>query len=827
VLSVVTLPLAVALGCTVPSRAQPSDIRQRYERAERFGSKDMSALVYKTGVQAHWIGDTPRFWYRNDLRDGREFILVDAEKGIRRRAFDHTRLAVSLSQATGEKYTPLSLPFRSIELDDDAQVVTFTISSGVWQCHLGSYLSWRLEDAGKRDAEGADDAEQKEKRESGLSPDGKWVAFVKEHDLYIRPKDGDEETQLSTEGEEGNAFGAIFWSPDSKRLVAYRTRPGARREMHLIESSPKDDVRPRTHQHVYALPGDKLDRHQMWLFDVESRAQTRVDTEPTDWGGPPRPRWRPDGRHFTFERTHRGYQRVHIVEVDSDSGKTRTVIDERSDTFVPPQKKMVRYLDDTDEIIWASERDGWNHLYLYDARTGRVKQQITRGEWVVRGIEHLDEESRQITFRGSGREKGQDPYLIHYYRIGLDGTGLVRLTEGNGHHSVKFSPDRGYLIDTYSRVDMAPVTELRRAADGSRVCKLEEADVRSLLKTGWRWPEPFAAKGRDGKTDIHGVMFRPSRLDRSKQYPVLESIYAGPQSSFVPKTFSARRGQQALAELGFIVVQIDGMGTSNRSKAFHDVAHKNLGDGGFPDRIAWLRAAARKYPYMDLSRVGVYGHSAGGYNAARALIAHGDFYKVAAAMSGNHDHRTDKVWWNELWMGYPVGDHYRKQSNVTQAHRLQGKLLLVHGELDRNVNPHAATMQFVNALIKANKDFDMLIVPGAGHGSGAYVKRRMWDYFVTHLLGIAPPREYEFKGPATGAEINITIRNNTKATVAVYWINFEGKLQRYHDMEPGGELKQHTFVGHEWVAEIDGRRVSTYEGSGDDLVWEIEPSALF
>ncbi len=826
-LCIAALPFALVLTGAWPCHAQRSELWQRYERAERFGSPDMSRLVFKTRVDAHWIGTTSRFWYRNDVRGEREFILVDAAKGVRGAAFNHQRLAAALSAATGAEYAAQTLPFRSVEFDEEGKFVRFRIGSGYWQCDLESYDCQQVDEpeAGQTGEPGETAAAEND-RERGESPDGKWIAFVRDHNVYVRARGDQKETQLSTNGEPGNSFGAVFWSPDSKRLVAYRTQPGDNHEMYLVESSPQDQVRPKLHEHVYALPGDKADVHEMWLLSADRRGQTRVDTEPIDWDGPPAPRWRPDGRHFTFERTDRGYQRVRIIEVDAENGQTRTVIDERSATFVAPQKKAVHYLDDTDEIIWASERDGRNHLYLYDAQTGRVKNQITRGEWVVRGIEHIDEGSRRITFRASGREKAQDPYLIHHYRIGFDGGGLVRLTDGKGQHSISFSPDRRYLIDAYSRVDVAPVTELRRAADGSLVCRLEAADVADLLQTGWQWPEPFRAKGRDGKTDIYGVIFRPSDLGRSQQYPVIENIYAGPQGSSVPKTFSARHGSQALAELGFVLVQIDGMGTSNRSKAFHDVAYKNLGDGGFPDRIAWLRAAARKYRYMDLSRVGIYGHSAGGYNAARALIAHGDFYKVAAAMSGNHDHRTDKVWWNELWMGYPVGEHYREQSNVTQANRLQGKLLLVHGELDRNVNPHASTMQFVNALIKANKDFDLLIVPGDGHGySGTYVTRRMWDYFVMHLRGEAPPEGYEIKQGETSTECYVTIRNGLDVPVAVYWLNFEGELTKYHDLEPGEEVRQHTYVGHEWQAEADGRIVSRYSASTDRPEWVIAPES--
>jgi dipeptidyl aminopeptidase/acylaminoacyl peptidase len=360
---------------------------------------------------------------------------------------------------------------------------------------------------------------------------------------------------------------------------------------------------------------------------------------------------------------------------------------------------------------------------------------------VVRGVERVDEPRRELVLRVSGLDADQDPYHVHYARVGFDGRGFTRLTSGNGTHRVRFSPDGRYLIDSYSRVDQPPITELRDARSGKRIAELERGDWSALLASGWRPPEPFSAPGRDGKTRIHGVLWRPRDFDRERKYPVLEHIYAGPQGQFVPKSFRESYSEQRLAELGFVVVQIDGMGTNWRSKAFHDVCWKNLGDAGFPDRIAWLRAAAaREHPYLDLARVGIYGGSAGGQNALRALLAHGDFYRAAAADCGCHDNRMDKVWWNEAWMGWPVGPHYEAQSNAANAHRLRGKLLLSFGELDRNVDP-ASTMQVVDALIRANKDFELLVVPGAGHGAGElpYAVRRRADFFVRHLQGVEPP----------------------------------------------------------------------------------------
>ncbi|MGH9160553.1 MAG: prolyl oligopeptidase family serine peptidase, partial [Vicinamibacteraceae bacterium] len=394
-----------------------------------------------------------------------------------------------------------------------------------------------------------------------------------------------------------------------------------------------------------------------------------------------------------------------------------------------------------------SERDGWNHLYLYDSAAGAVKNQITKGPWVVRDVSKVDDEKRQIWFSASGMYEGQDPYFLHYYRINFDGSGLLELTEAEANHEVSLSPDGTLYVDTYSRVDLAPVMELRRASDGSLVKEIERGDLTALKQAGWRPPEVFKALGRDGKTDIWGIIYRPTTFNPRANYPVIENIYAGPQDSFVPKSFRAYNPMQAQAELGFIVVQIDGMGTSNRSKAFHDVAWKNLKDAGFPDRILWHKALAAKDPSYDISRVGIYGNSAGGQSALGALLFHSDFYKTAVSSAGSHDNRMDKIWWNEQWMGWPIGPHYAESSNAVNAHKLRGQLLLVLGELDTNVDP-SSTLQVVDALIEAGKTFDLLYIPGAGHGPGGdYGERKRFDFFVRHLLGVTPPAWNEIDEP--------------------------------------------------------------------------------
>jgi dipeptidyl aminopeptidase/acylaminoacyl peptidase len=518
-------------------------------------------------------------------------------------------------------------------------------------------------------------------------------------------------------------------------------RPGYERLIHYVETSPADQVQPKYTTRPYPKPGDPVDMSLPAVFDVATRGQFIVDT--ALFSNPyamSRLVWREDSRAVTFEYNQRGHQVFRVVEIDAATGRPRAVVSEETPTYFCYYDKKYRYdVNDGREVVWMSERDGWNHLYLYDGATGRVKNQITRGEWVVRDVDRVDEAKRQIWFRASGMSPGKDPYLQHQYRINFDGTGLTPLTTADADHTVSFSPDMAYYVDTYSRVDLPTVSELRRAGDGSLVMELERADVADLRKIGWRAPEVFSAVGRDGKTDIWGIIIRPTNFDPARRYPVIENIYAGPHSAFVPKTFSTQAGMNALAELGFIVVQIDGMGTSNRSKAFHDVSWKNIKDAGFPDRILWHKAVAAKYPYYDISRVGIYGTSAGGQNSTGALLFHPEFYKVAVSAVGCHDNRMDKISWNEQFMGWPVGPEYAASSNVEHAHRLQGRLLLVVGELDTNVDP-ASTYQVVNALIKANKDVDLLTLPGAGHGpGGAYGTRKRNDYFVHHLLGLEPP----------------------------------------------------------------------------------------
>lgn len=435
-----------------------------------------------------------------------------------------------------------------------------------------------------------------------------------------------------------------------------------------------------------------------------------------------------------------------MLELSAETGAVRTLIEETSKTYVNYPMRYRYDLSDGRHIIWASERDNYNHLYMYDRTKGKAAWQITKGKWYVRSVIKVDEQNRQIYFSANGVVPGEDPYLIRYYRIGFDGKNMTCLTPVEGMHEVWLSDDARYLVDTYSMVDKAPVAVLRDAATGKEIMPLETADISRLLAEGWKAPEVFTAKGRDGKTDMWGIIIRPTNFDPSKKYPVLEYIYQGPGNQYVPKTFIPYNWyMSSIAELGFIVVMVDGMGTSFRSREFENMCYKNLKDAGLPDHIAWIKAAAQKYPYMDADNVGIFGCSAGGQEAMGAVLFHPEFYKAAYSACGCHDNRMDKIWWNELWMGYPVGEQYKECSNVDNAHLLSRPLMLVVGELDDNVDP-ASTMQVVNALEKAGKDFELVVIPGAHHTMGEdYGEHKRYDFFVRNLLKKTPPAWSEIK----------------------------------------------------------------------------------
>jgi dipeptidyl-peptidase 4 len=568
------------------------------------------------------------------------------------------------------------------------------------------------------------------------SPDGKWRARIVDHNVAIEPVSGGDAIPLSTDGNRGHAYtGPFQWSPDSRKLAARRAKEVEYRKVHIVESSPKDQLQPKLRTLNYPKPGDAFEQPMPVLFDIESRRPIAIND--SLFNNPWNIRdseWAPDSSEFTFVYNQRGHQVMRIVGIRADSGSARTIHEERSSTFIDYSQKYYHHrLPAGREIIWASERDGFNHLYRIDETSGRILNPITRGNWNVLEVVEMDEKTGSLLLKINGMP-GSDPYHEHFARVNVDGSGFTRLTDGDGTHRIEFSPDRKWILATWSRVDQPPVTELRHAADGKLLTELERADDSALQGKGASRPERFVAKGRDGKTDIHGIIIRPTNFDPKKQYPVVEDIYAGPHDYFVPKRYSTWSGANTLAELGFIIVKIDGMGTNWRGKAFHDVAWKNLKDSGFPDRIAWIKAAAATRPWMDVSRVGIYGGSAGGQSTLSGLLHHGDFYKVGVADCGCHDNRMDKIWWNEAWMGWPVDESYEQNSNVFHAGKLSGELMLIVGELDDNVDP-ASTSQVVAALQKANKIFDFVPIMNAGHGAAEtpYGSYRRADFLVRHL----------------------------------------------------------------------------------------------
>jgi dipeptidyl aminopeptidase/acylaminoacyl peptidase len=782
---------SLALCLLVPVAAVAQGTAADYKRAEDLNKK-YQGLAVDVVESTHWLPNSSRLWYRKSVTGGTVFMLADVAAKTKKPAFDHERVAAAISNDSA-KVTAVTLPFTTFDYLDNETAIGFVADHSIWRCTLDAYQCARTGPApvgGGRGGRGgaaspavdddslpnegpspeelsAEDEVRSLLQQPGgrganaqlrdttrISPDASMEAVLKSYNIYVRtlgPAGKGPLTQLSFDGRESSpySFQSVMWSPDSKKIFATRVTPGDNRMVHYVLSSPGDQLQPRDTARTYDKPGDVRPLREPAIFDVTTKTMIQIDHAlfPNAYLIS-QFRWYTDSRGLTFEYNQRGHQVYRVIEVNATTGATRAIIDEQSSTFIYYNTtneglsagKHYRYdVSDGKEIVWMSERDGWNHLYLYDGATGQVKNQITRGEWVVRNVERVDTTARQIYFSGTGKTAGEDPYLLYHYTVNFDGSGLTSLTPGNGNHAITWSSDGKLYTDSYSQVDVAPVTEIRNAADQSVVMTLEKPDLSALTKAGWTAPEVFVSKARDGTTDIWGVIYRPSNFDSKKKYPVIENIYAGPQGSFVPKSWTVNNGMRNLAELGFIVVEVDGMGTSNRSKAFHDVAFKNLGDAGFPDRILWHKAIAARYPSYDISRVGIYGTSAGGQNALGGLLFHPELYKVGFSAAGCHDNRMDKMWWNEQWMGWPIGPQYVASSNTENAGKLQGKLLLVVGEYDTNVDP-SSTMQVVNALIKANKMFDLLYIPNADHGSGGvYGEKKRNDFFVHNLLGVEAP----------------------------------------------------------------------------------------
>jgi dipeptidyl aminopeptidase/acylaminoacyl peptidase len=748
-----------------------------YARAEKWMGYNTNPLVFRAGVRPVWQGDG-RFWYRVTTPEGTEFVMVESASGTKAPAFDHAKLAAALSAAAGTKFDAHRLPFTDFELSADGQTISFSAQRRRWKCDLATDKC-SPDGAAPATAPGA--GGRGGAGNSVMSPDKKRAAFIRDFNLWVRDAATGKETQLTTDGVKDFGYATdnagwthsdravLVWSPDSKKIATFQQDQRGVGEMYLVDTKVGH---PTLLAWKYPLPGDEVvttiqrviievdtprvirlklpaDQHRSTLCDdVQCRGGEWADVE-----------WTPDATQLAFVSTSRDHKRAQLRVADAATGNIRDVLEEKCETQYESGQGRVnwRYLPAKNEVIWYSERDNWGQLYLYDATTGKLKNQITTGEGVVTQLLKVDEKNRLLYFLAVGREKGRDPYFSHLYRIGFDGKNLSLLTPEDGNHEISLSPSGSFFFDSYSKPDVPPVAVLR-AADGKMITTIEKADISKLLAAGWKPPVPISVKARDGVTDLYGLMFKPTNLDEQKKYPIINQIYPGPQGGSVgSRSFSAARSDaQALAELGFIVVQIDGMGNPLRSKKFHDFYYGNMGDNTLPDQITGMKQLAAKFPWIDIDRVGIWGHSGGGYAAADAMFRYPDFFKVGISESGNHDNRVYEDDWGERYHGLLTRDssgktNYDDQANQNIAKNLKGHLLLAHGTMDDNVPPNN-TLLVVEALIKANKDFDLLMLPNARHGYGSasnYMTRRRWDYFTRYLLGVEPPKNYELKPPAT------------------------------------------------------------------------------
>ncbi len=758
-----------------------------YARAERFLPHNVNRVVYRTAVQPQWIEGGNTFWYRVYTPNGKHFSWVDPEEKRRTDAFDHYELAASLSRATGNAYEPGDLPFDEFSYCCAGEAVEFTAAGRVWRCDLENYHCQNL---------------RKHHREEGISPDGRWAAFIRDWDLWVRDVDSGEEFRLTGDGEEDYGYGtrpgsrlsavteklqdekpppAVKWAPDSSRILTQKLDQRRVRDTTLLQSVPPEGNRPLAHSYRYPLPGDEhVPESHMVIIDVadgkvrelEAPPMQSIVNTPTEAG---LAYWDDRGEQVHLIYLERGFRRASFLIADPADGAVRTLVREQSSRghagpfFSMVDDPAVAVLQDGDEAIWFSMRDGWGHLYLFNGDPDRPARQITRGAYSVREIVRVDADNRDLYFTAGGREEDSDPYYLHLYRVNLDAGSPTRLTPEDAHHQIHMSPDARLFVETASRVDLAP-RSIVRDNRGTEIMELEVAELDQLHNAGYRPPERFKVKARDGTTDLYGVIYHPTNFDPDEKYPVIDAIYPGPQVIRTPKGFPADEREvhrfwdpQATAELGFVVVTIDGLGTPYRSRSFLEAAcGRDFGEaGGLEDHVQGIRQLADERPYMDLTRVGIYGHSGGGYASTRAMLKFPDFYRVAVSSAGNHDQRGYQALWGELWIGLPNDDKYDEQANVDLAHRLEGKLLLAHGDMDDNVHP-ALTMQMVYALIEADKDFDMLILPGRNHllqdltrpggdkersiRFDPYFTRKMWDYFVSHLKGAEPP-QYSLNRP--------------------------------------------------------------------------------
>jgi dipeptidyl-peptidase 4 len=742
-----------------------------YSRAEKLLTYYTTPLVYHS-VRPTWITDD-RFWYRDTASAGSQFVVFDVTKQTKQPAFDHAKLAAALGEATGMKFDAARLPFQTVEFSPDGATVSVALRGKKWNCDM---------QAGKCAADtttGAVVAAGPRARGNDIpSPDKKRTAFIRDWNLWVRDLATGKETQLTKDGVKDYGYATdnagwthsdapiLLWSPDSKKIATFQQDQRKVGEMYLVETKvghakleawkyplPGDDVVTMIERVVIEVDNPKIVRFQIPPEQHRTTLCDHLSCRGTEWADV---QWSPDSTQFAFVSNSRDHKQAQLRVADAQTGAVGNIMEET----VPTQYESGQgrfnwhYLPASNEVIWYSERSNWGHLYLYDAQTGKLKNQITSGDWVVTELLRVDAKARQLYFLAVGREPGRDPYFAHLYKIGFDGKGLTLLTPENANHQVTFNPAQRLFVDAFSTPEVPP-TAVLRDDNGKLLATVEKADISKLVAAGWQPPTPIVVKARDGVTDLYGLMYKPTRLDPTKKYPIVNNIYPGPQGGSVgPRSFSPSRGDaQGLAELGFIVVQLDGMGNPLRSKKFHDAYYGNLGDNTLPDQVAAMKQLAQKYPYIDLERVGIYGHSGGGYAAADAMFRYPDFFKVGISEAGNHDQRNYEDDWGERYQGLLKKSadgttNYDDQANQSIAKNLKGKLLLAHGTMDDNVPP-SNTMLVVNELIKANKDFDLLLLPNRHHGFGnePYMIRRRWDYFVRNLLGMEPPAGFELKPP--------------------------------------------------------------------------------
>jgi dipeptidyl aminopeptidase/acylaminoacyl peptidase len=751
---------AAAQQATSPAALSTAD----YQRAERMLGSFTNPLVLRASVRPMWL-EAGRFWYRNTIADGQEYVLVDPVVRSRERAFDHQRIAVALSAAADTTFAPMTLPISAIEFSADRRTVTLAVGQDRYECEASGTGCIGL----------PAEPSTPPINNAVVSPDGRRAAFIRDHDLWVVETGSGVETRLTTDGVEDYGYATnnagwtksdrpvLVWSPDSRRIATFRHDARGVGMMYLTTT---EVGHPQLEAWRYPLPGDSLIfRIERVIIDVDNTTLTPLRMPPDPhrstfcdhvycggtWADV---EWYPDASHVAFVSSSRDHKEARLRVANASTGEVRDVLEEIVATQYESGEGGInwRVLPASNEVIWFSERSDWGNLYLYDLATGELKHPITTGEGPVLDIVRIDETSRTLWFMGAGREPGRDPYFQHLYRVSLDGGEPRLLTPENANHSITVSPDGRFFVDTWSTPDSPPVTVVRELDDGDRVMTLEEADISRLRATGWTPPIPFTVKARDGVTDLHGLMYRPTDFDSTRSYPVLNYLYPGPQSGSVgSRSFSAARSdKRAIAELGFIVVEVDAMGTPTRSKSFHDAYYGNMGDNGLPDQITTIEQLATRHSWLDVDRVGIWGHSGGGFAAADAIMRYPDFYKVAVSQAGNHDNRLYEDDWGERYQGllveYPDGTtNYDNQANQLLAPNLRGKLLIAHGTLDGNVPPYS-TLIVVNELIRHNKDFDLIMFPNRRHGFGnePYMMRRRWDYFVKWLMGAEPPAEFEF-----------------------------------------------------------------------------------